>query len=142
MTHLLREADLARFATAVAANLRPGAVVWLRGPLGAGKTTLARALAHARGALAEATSPTYGLAHRYEGTSGTIAHVDCYRLRDPEEAAELDWAGLEAGNLLLIEWPEQAGAWAPRPDLTITLEHGEVEDERRVTLVPSTGRHP
>lgn len=139
MTQHLREADLHRFASGIAATLRPGAVVWLRGPLGAGKTTLARALAKARGAHTEATSPTYGLAHRYEGSAGAIAHVDCYRLREPEEAAELDWAGLEAGNLLLIEWPERAGPWAPRPDLTITFEPGDAPDERRVTLVSTPG---
>lgn len=139
MTQRVREADLQRFAADLAPTLRRGAVVWLRGPLGAGKTTLARALATARGAQTQATSPTYGLAHRYEGDDGAIAHVDCYRLRDPEEAAELDWAGLEAGNLLLIEWPEQAGPWAPRPDLTITLEPGDAPDERSVTLVSTPG---
>ncbi|HEY3935134.1 MAG TPA: tRNA (adenosine(37)-N6)-threonylcarbamoyltransferase complex ATPase subunit type 1 TsaE [Gemmatimonadales bacterium] len=108
-------------------DLAPGSVVWLEGPLGAGKTTLARAMVQARGITDGATSPTYALVHHYQGSSGAVYHVDCYRLRTPDDAADLDWETLAAGELLIIEWPERAGAWAPRPTVRIRLAHAEAE---------------
>ena len=52
--------------------------------------------------------------HRYQGRRGPVFHLDCYRLRSPDEAADLDWEGLLAeGDAILVEWPEQAGAWLP-----------------------------
>ena len=100
-----------------------GSVVWLEGPLGAGKTTLVRAIAAGRGIVGEATSPTYALVHHYEGPRGALYHLDCYRLRHPEEAADLDWETLLAADLLLIEWPERAGAWAPPATHHVRLAH-------------------
>jgi tRNA threonylcarbamoyladenosine biosynthesis protein TsaE len=104
-------------------TLAPGAVVWLQGSLGAGKTTMAQAIVRALGAPGRATSPTYSLVHRYEGRRGPVYHVDCFRLRNPDEAADLDWETLAAGDALLIEWPERAGSWAPPPDHQIRLAH-------------------
>ncbi len=104
-------------------ELAPRSVVWLEGPLGAGKTTMARAIVRGRGVPELATSPTYGLVHHYEGPRGSVYHVDCYRLRKPDEAADLDWETLLGGDLLLIEWPARAGAWAPKPTLTLSLDH-------------------
>ncbi len=104
-------------------ELAPRSVVWLEGPLGAGKTTMARAIVRGRGVPELATSPTYGLVHHYEGPRGSVYHVDCYRLRQPDEAADLDWETLLGGDLLLIEWPARAGAWAPKPTLTLSLDH-------------------
>ena len=57
-----------------------------------------------------ATSPTYALVHRYQGARGPVFHLDCFRLRSPDEAADLDWEGLlSEGDAILIEWPERAG---------------------------------
>ena len=131
---VLDESALAALARELAAALPRGAVLWLEGPLGAGKTTFVRAFARARGCEVEATSPTYALAHRYAGPGGDTWHLDCYRLRDPEEAADLDWAEFAAADALLIEWPERAGAWAPTPDRTIRLAH-EGEATRRVEVL-------
>lgn len=103
-------------------TLPSGAIVWLEGPLGAGKTTFARALLAGRGLPDVANSPTYALVHHYPGPRGPVYHLDCFRLRDPEEAADLDWETLSAADLLLIEWPERAGAWAPAPTHRILLE--------------------
>lgn len=100
-----------------------GSVIWLEGPLGAGKTTFARAIAVGRGIAGEATSPTYALVHHYEGSRGAVYHLDCFRLRDPDEAADLDWETLAAADLLLIEWPERAGAWAPPATHRVRLDH-------------------
>jgi tRNA threonylcarbamoyladenosine biosynthesis protein TsaE len=104
-------------------QLPPRSVVWLEGPLGAGKTTLVRAIVQGRGAADAVTSPTYGLVHHYTGRGGDIYHLDCYRLRDPEEAADLDWETLLAADLLLIEWPERGGARTPSPTVRAHLAH-------------------
>ena len=110
-----------------------GSVVWLRGPLGAGNTTLVRAITRGRGVPDAATSPTFGLVHHYEGPRGEIYHVDCYRLRHPDEAADLDWETLTAADLLLIEWPERAGAWAPPASVRIDIADAG-DDLRRVDI--------
>ena len=110
-------------------DLASRSVVWLEGPLGAGKTTLVRAIVRGRGVPESATSPTYGLVHHYEGPRGSVYHVDCYRLRRAEEAADLDWETLLGADLLLIEWPERAGAWAPKPSLTVRIDY--VSDDAR-----------
>lgn len=125
---------LEALALELARELPSGAVIRLEGPLGAGKTTFARAFVGARGATVEATSPTYTLAHRYDGPHGEIWHLDCYRLRDPEEAADLDWDRLAGADVLLIEWPERAGAWVPAASCTVQLDHAG-EETRRVTLL-------
>jgi tRNA threonylcarbamoyladenosine biosynthesis protein TsaE len=111
-------------------TLRPGAVVWLSGELGAGKTALVQAVAAAAGAEA-ARSPTFALVHQYACLEGRIAHVDCYRLRRPEEARDLDLVALaRASRLTFIEWPERAGPLAPRPDRHLYLAYGDRPDRR------------
>jgi len=131
---LLAEAELAALARHLGERLPAGAVVWLEGELGAGKTTFARALVAGLGVREEATSPTYGLVHRHRGARGDVYHVDCYRLRHPEEAADLDWAALAAGDALLIEWPSRAGAWAPPATHRVRLGHTDRADRRSVEV--------
>ncbi|MEP6590077.1 MAG: tRNA (adenosine(37)-N6)-threonylcarbamoyltransferase complex ATPase subunit type 1 TsaE [Gemmatimonadota bacterium] len=126
-------AGLTMFGAELGRRLPPGSVVWLEGPLGAGKTTLARAIGVGRGLESHATSPTYALSHHYEGPRGAVYHLDCYRLTHPDEAADLDWEAFAAADLLLVEWPERAGPWVPRPTQRIRLEH--VDDERRDVTV-------
>jgi tRNA threonylcarbamoyladenosine biosynthesis protein TsaE len=136
MSRTVSEAELVHLGELLGRRLPAGGVVWLQGNLGAGKTTLARALARGRGCREAATSPTFALVHRYEGPGGPVFHVDCYRLRDPDEAAEIDWQGMSSGDLLLIEWPERAGGWVPRPDVTIALSHAADLDARTVNINP------
>lgn len=122
---------LASTARALWDELPRGAVVWLTGPLGSGKTTFVQALARAAGADA-ARSPTFGLVHRYRGPDGDIAHVDCYRLTTPDDALDLDLHGLErTARLVLIEWPERAGEFAPLPAAHLRFDYAE-SPERRV----------
>jgi tRNA threonylcarbamoyladenosine biosynthesis protein TsaE len=105
-------------------DLPPRTILAFEGDLGAGKTTLVQAIARGLGVRAPATSPTYALVHRYQGRRGPVFHVDCYRLRSPEEAADLDWEGLlREGDALLIEWPERAGSWLPTPARRFRLHH-------------------
>jgi tRNA threonylcarbamoyladenosine biosynthesis protein TsaE len=128
-------ADLEREAADLWKTLPAGAVVWLSGELGAGKTTMVQAFARAAGAE-PARSPTFALVHEYQSPDGTIAHVDCYRLRDPEEAVDLDLSEL-AGRcrLTLIEWPERAGRHAPRPQVHLRLSHDRQPALRRLEHV-------
>ncbi len=116
-------------------RLAAGSVVWLSGDLGSGKTALVQALARAAGAE-PARSPSFALVHEYPSPEGTLIHVDCYRLRRPEEAWDLDLTAMATGaRLLVIEWPERAGAFAPAPDLHLRLEHVERLDRRSVEQV-------
>ncbi len=119
------------------------ALVALQGPLGAGKTTFARALLQSLGVQGRIKSPTYALLETYEVQALCIAHLDLYRMNQPRE---WETAGLRdtvaAPGLKLVEWPERALGYLPQPDLTLSIEVlGDVEggDEaaappRRVTL--------
>jgi tRNA threonylcarbamoyladenosine biosynthesis protein TsaE len=119
----LADADATEKLGARLAQSMPGnSVVFLRGDLGAGKTSLARALLRALGVQGAIKSPTYTLIERYPVTDGDAVHLDLYRIA---ESAELEFLGLddlgEQVRLWLIEWPERGGAALPRPDLDISL---------------------
>ena len=134
MTALLDEPALRELAFAMGSGLSVREVVWLTGDLGAGKTTFAQSLVRGLGVTTAATSPTYALVHHYDGRDGPVYHVDCYRLARPEEAHDLDWETLTQGAALLIEWPERAGEWAPRPTRRVGLSHTPNPDVRRVEI--------
>ncbi len=120
----LTEAELAAEGERIGRALNPGAVVHLQGELGAGKTTMVRAIARGLGVAEATTSPTYALVHRYAGRRGPVFHLDCYRLQQPDESADVDWEGLAAdGDALLIEWPEHAIGWAPPATVRVRLSH-------------------
>lgn len=105
-------------------SLPPRSVLAFEGDLGAGKTTFIRAISRGLGVPVGATSPTYALVHRYHGARGPVFHLDCYRLKDPDEAADLDWESLLGeGDAVLVEWPEKAGPWMPEPTLRFRLSH-------------------
>ena len=128
----LTEFELSEEGEALGRSLPPGAIVLLEGDLGAGKTTLARAIVRGLGAAVEATSPTYALVHRYPARRGPVFHLDCYRMQSPAEAADLDWAGLTTeGDVVLVEWPERAGAWVPPATLHLRLHHLPDDPDRR-----------
>lgn len=120
----LTEAELIAEAERFGRALPPGSVVYLEGELGAGKTTVVRALARGLGVDEATSSPTYALVHRYAGRRGPVFHLDCFRLRTPTEAADLDWEGLVGeGDVLLVEWPEQAAGWVPPATHRVRLAH-------------------
>ncbi|QHL91958.1 tRNA (adenosine(37)-N6)-threonylcarbamoyltransferase complex ATPase subunit type 1 TsaE [Sphingomonas changnyeongensis] len=110
--HLADDRATLDFGAALAARLRPGDVVALSGDLGAGKTTLARGILAALGLAGEAPSPSFAIVQHYAPpeTRIEVAHIDLYRIDDPDEAAELGLDDLAHDHLLLIEWPERLGA--------------------------------
>ena len=109
----------------LAAKARPGDALLLEGPLGAGKSTLARAFIRAAVGDERLTvpSPTFTLVQAYETPGGAeIWHFDLWRLAGPEGLHELGWD--ETGSkILLIEWPDRLGALVPEGALRITLSH-------------------
>jgi tRNA threonylcarbamoyladenosine biosynthesis protein TsaE len=125
---------------ALAPRLAPGDVVGLAGPLGAGKTCLARALIHALpgppGSEAEPVpSPTFTLVQVYERQPAPVWHFDLYRLERPEEVWELGWEEALAGGIVLVEWPERLGPLLPGAALLLTLAPGPGKGEgRQATL--------
>jgi tRNA threonylcarbamoyladenosine biosynthesis protein TsaE len=129
--------ELSRFGETLGRDLRPPAVLGFSGELGTGKTTLVQAICRGVGAAVPATSPTYALVHRYTTTVGaTVYHVDCYRLRAPDEARDLAFSDMTRdGAIVLIEWPERAGPWAPPLDRHFRLSYGEEPDMRELEEV-------
>jgi tRNA threonylcarbamoyladenosine biosynthesis protein TsaE len=102
------EAATARAGAWLASVARPGDVITVSGPLGVGKTALARGLIGALGHQGEVPSPSFAMVQPYDSLSPAVWHVDLYRI---EDASELDELGLDsaADALLLVEWPERAG---------------------------------
>ena len=126
-------------ARRLAPSLRDGGVVYLRGELGAGKTTFARALLRELGAGERIKSPTYSLLERYRVDGRDAFHLDLYRIAAP---GELEWLGLDElrdpAALVLIEWPERGAGALPPADLEILLEHAGAG--RNARLCPRSQR--
>jgi tRNA threonylcarbamoyladenosine biosynthesis protein TsaE len=111
----------------LAAEIKPGSLVLLRGDLGAGKTTLVKGIAEGfHAAEAErVTSPTFTLIHEYHGPKAVLFHIDLYRI---DTQRELDTLALDdlmdANNVLLIEWGEKFERFVRERDVEIRIEHG------------------
>jgi len=115
------EAETAALGEQLARHVRPGDVIALHGDLGAGKTTLARALIRClAGPGTEAPSPTFTLVQTYETAQLPIWHFDLYRIESPGEARELGMDEAVDG-LCLIEWPERLGRYLPSARLEVRL---------------------
>jgi tRNA threonylcarbamoyladenosine biosynthesis protein TsaE len=120
----------------LAAELKPGSVVLLRGDLGAGKTTLVKGIAEGfNAAEAEAvTSPTFTLIHEYRGPEVTLYHIDLYRIDTQRELDTLALDDLmEPNTILLIEWGEKFERFRKERDVEIAIEH-QGGNERRIRL--------
>ena len=116
------ESGLKKFATEIANNLRPPLVIYLSGPLGAGKTTFARAMIRTFGYEGGVKSPTYSLVESYSTVSASIVHLDLYRINDPGELEYLGLDDMPGDALCLVEWPERGLAALPAADLIIEMD--------------------
>ncbi|MHA6719519.1 tRNA (adenosine(37)-N6)-threonylcarbamoyltransferase complex ATPase subunit type 1 TsaE [Sphingomonas sp. RS6] len=130
----------------LAAVVRPGDVIALSGPLGAGKTSIARGLLAALGLEGEAPSPSFAIVQPYDPPEVRIPvlHVDLYRIDDPEEAEELGLHDARAEAVLLVEWPERLSDAAWTDALWLTLEVAPDGARRLTARVPAAwkGRWP
>lgn len=122
-------------AARLAALLRAGDAVLLEGPLGAGKSELARAVLRAAcgDPALEVPSPTFTLVQSYDLPAGPAHHFDLYRLDGPDGLQELGWEEAREG-IVLVEWPDRLGSERPSDALTIALAPLAAEDARRATL--------
>lgn len=136
---LASEEATARVGEGIARHLAPGDLVLLEGELGAGKTTMARALVHGLGVAEDThvTSPTFALVHEYSGRC-PILHADLYRLGDPRELEELGLLErIGADAIVLVEWGERFVGTLGAPTLVLRLAHGADERVRKLVLEAS-----
>ena len=127
------EPELGAWGEALGRVAAPPLVITISGELGAGKTTLARAICRGYGVTEEVTSPTFTLVHQYQSPKSPVYHVDLYRLSDPRDLTNLGWDELLAEDaLILIEWPEHAGDRIPHVHVPISLQHLSEEPDRRL----------
>jgi tRNA threonylcarbamoyladenosine biosynthesis protein TsaE len=131
------ETSMLALGTNLARACGDTAVIFLHGPLGAGKTTLARGFLRGIGYVGKVKSPTYTLVEPYQIASGNVYHFDFYRLRDP---LELDYMGIRdyfvPKSICLIEWPEYGEGVLPVADIACFIKIRE--DQRDIKLVAQT----
>jgi tRNA threonylcarbamoyladenosine biosynthesis protein TsaE len=137
------EAGTARVGALLAWAARPGDVIALSGPLGVGKTALARGFIAELGHEGDVPSPSFAIVQPYEELNLPVWHVDLYRI---ENAAEIEELGLDsaADAVLLVEWPERAGEHSWPEALRLSLEFGPNDDRILTADVPPSweGRWP
>ncbi len=140
----LSEVQLARWGEVIGAEVRAPMFVMLRGPLGAGKSVLARSIARGAGVEGAIPSPTFNILFRYPTSRGLqIVHLDLYRVPEVEELWELGWQELGAPDeLVLVEWPERAEEHLPRDRWEVLLAHVEGDPDSRTVEVNRVGRPP
>jgi tRNA threonylcarbamoyladenosine biosynthesis protein TsaE len=129
----LDETELADWGERFGHIAQPPLIVTITGELGAGKTTLAKAICRGYGVTDDVTSPTFTLVHQYAAPRSPVYHLDLYRLRSPDELTNLGWDEiLSEEALVLIEWPEHAGNRLAHSHVPISLQHLPERPDRRL----------
>ena len=140
----LDETELRRWGNRIGAAIRGPVFIALSGPLGAGKSVLARAIGEGAGVREAMPSPSYNLLFRYPASEGReLIHLDLYRLTSPDEVWELGWAQLGAeGDVVLVEWPERADGVLPNDYWSVRLDVPDAEVGLRDVSVRRVGAPP
>jgi tRNA threonylcarbamoyladenosine biosynthesis protein TsaE len=136
------EQATAQLGADIAAVVRAGDVITLSGPLGVGKTSLARGIIKALGHQGDVPSPSFSLLQPYDELEPAVWHVDLYRIDDPSEIEELGLDSAEA--VLLVEWPERAGVAGWSNALALSLDFAQGGERMLTARVPPSweGRWP
>ena len=123
------------FGKEFAESLEKGSIIALMGPLGAGKTTLSKAIAKGLGVTETITSPTFTIVQEYESGRLPLYHFDVYRVHDEEELFEMGFEEyLHKGGVCLIEWADLIEDMLPSKTIRIYIDYGEKENERVLTI--------
>jgi tRNA threonylcarbamoyladenosine biosynthesis protein TsaE len=129
----LDRAELVAWGERLGRAASPPLVVTITGELGAGKTTLVQAICRGYGVSDDVTSPTFALVHRYSAVRSPVYHLDLYRLESQADLTNIGWDDMFADEaLVLIEWPDRAGAEIPHLHVPISLQHLPDDPLRRL----------
>lgn len=138
----LAEAGLREWGRRIGAGIRPPVFIGLKGPLGAGKSVLARAVAEGAGVREYLPSPTFNIVFRYSpGGPASVVHADLYRLRSVDELGGIGWDDFvhDQEAIVLVEWPERAGSELPVDRWEVTLGYERDEPDLRSVRVVRCG---
>jgi tRNA threonylcarbamoyladenosine biosynthesis protein TsaE len=131
------ESEMLELGDRLARSCHNAIVVYLRGPLGAGKTTLVRGFMHGISYTGVVKSPTYTLIEPYEVGEMRLYHLDLYRIETAQELAYLGLRELHDGKtIMLVEWPERGAGFLPPADLILEIEYAA--EGRRLSLIAPT----
>ena len=137
---LKNEAETVNFGAKIAATIEGGEIIFLKGDLGAGKTTFVRGFLNALGHAGNVKSPTYTLIEPYSINGRNIYHFDLYRINDPEE---LEAMGIrdycDGESICLYEWPEQGQGVLPEADIILSLSHASSGREVKIEAKSAKG---
>ena len=141
---ILSEGELVRWGERIGKEVRGPVFLGLKGPLGAGKSVLARAVARGAGVEGPIPSPTFNLVFRYESQRGIpVVHMDLYRIEAPGDLWELGWEELGGdGELVLVEWPERVGELIPHDRWEIEMMISRKGANLREVAVSRFGEPP
>jgi tRNA threonylcarbamoyladenosine biosynthesis protein TsaE len=129
----LTEKELTEWGVRLGRQINPPLFITLDGDLGAGKTTLARAICVGYGVREQVTSPTFAIVHVYDAPKSPVYHIDLFRLESPRDLQNVGWDDIvQSDALVLVEWPDRAGDLLPANHAPIQLRHVEGDPDRRV----------
>lgn len=129
----LTEQELTDWGARLGRQIDPPLIITLDGDLGAGKTTLARAICSGYGVREDVTSPTFAIVHVYDAPKSLVYHVDLFRLDSPRDLQNIGWDDIvQSDALVLVEWPERAAELLPAEHVPIQLRHVEDDPDRRI----------
>ena len=127
------EKELSDWGARLGRQANPPLIITLDGDLGAGKTTLARAICAGYGVREDITSPTFAIVHVYDAPKSPVYHIDLFRLESSRDLQNIGWDDItQSDALVLIEWPDRAGELLPPSHVPIQLSHIDGDPAKRV----------